>query len=126
MESENTLAKEEKRHLCDDCIRTGVNICLFEKYWLSVKWCMMEGIDVNDFSLEHDIVVDIDINVLRSSRSTTDNSILRKEAYRAFTILCHGYLGRGNRVQLPKCVTDGVRKHFPSDDGMYMGYHNHK
>jgi hypothetical protein len=31
-------------------------------------------------------------------------------------------LGRGNRVQLPKCVLAGVRSLFPSADGEYMGH----
>jgi hypothetical protein len=40
----------------------------------------------------------------------------------AFKMNGNAPLGRGNRVQLPKCVLTGVRTLFPSADGEYMGH----
>jgi hypothetical protein len=40
----------------------------------------------------------------------------------AFKMNGNAPLGRGNHVQLPKCVLAGVRSLFPSADGEYMGH----
>jgi hypothetical protein len=40
----------------------------------------------------------------------------------AFKMNSNAPLGRGNRVQLPKCVLAGIRSLFPSADGEYMGH----
>jgi hypothetical protein len=40
----------------------------------------------------------------------------------AFKMNGNAPLGRGNLVQLPKCVLAGFRSLFPSADGEYMGH----
>ena len=50
------------------------------------------------------------------------HQIKRKRAYRIFTVLNYGYLGKGNRKNLPGCVKLGIRAHYPSDTGSYMGH----
>ena len=49
-------------------------------------------------------------------------SIARKYCYRIFVTMRHGYLGQGNRVRIPTCVQNGIRRRFPDIDGTYMGY----
>ncbi|OCT73530.1 hypothetical protein XELAEV_18036507mg [Xenopus laevis] len=39
--------------------------------------------------------------------------ILRKAAYRAFPTWTHGYLGPENRIPVPSCMVDLIRKKFP-------------
>ena len=36
----------------------------------------------------------------------------------------HGFLGRGNRVVVPKCVAEFIRDMFPDPEGQYMGHRN--
>ena len=38
------------------------------------------------------------------------------------TTFIHGYLGKGNRKQLPACVQGEIRDSFPSKDGLYTGF----
>ena len=46
----------------------------------------------------------------------------RKAAYRRFTLMKYGCLGKGNRRVLPACVVLAVSRRFLSRDGVYMGY----
>ena len=41
---------------------------------------------------------------------TVQNNCIRKSAYRYFTYEKHGFLGKGNRIQISKCVLDGIRE----------------
>lgn len=50
------------------------------------------------------------------------NNLLRKYGYQKAVEILYGVLGRGNRVQLPKCVVNGIRNKYPDDNGEYMGY----
>ena len=50
------------------------------------------------------------------------DNVLRKFAYQESVRIIYGVMGKGNRVQLPQCVIEGVRKEYPSDNDMYMGY----
>ena len=56
--------------------------------------------------------------------SQIGNNLIRKQCYRIVSGLIDGFLGCGNRRQLPKCVVDGIRTTFPNEDGTaYMGFH---
>ncbi|XP_040079177.1 uncharacterized protein LOC120850652 [Ixodes scapularis] len=44
----------------------------------------------------------------------------RYTAYRQFTWWVHHKLGRGNRVPLPSCAVQRIRREFPSTDGSYV------
>ncbi|KAM7314745.1 P2X purinoceptor 7-like isoform X2 [Ixodes scapularis] len=46
----------------------------------------------------------------------------RYTAYRQFTWCVHHKLGRGNRVPLPSCAVQRIRREFPSTDGSYVGF----
>ena len=51
------------------------------------------------------------------------NNPLRKNLYKMFIFLKYGRLGAGQRIELPKCVYDGIKELYPSSDGVYMGFH---
>ncbi|KAM7301414.1 P2X purinoceptor 7-like [Ixodes scapularis] len=46
----------------------------------------------------------------------------RYTAYRQFTWWVHHKLGRGNRVPLPSCAVQRIRREFRSTDGSYVGF----
>ncbi|OCT99047.1 P2X purinoceptor 7 [Xenopus laevis] len=50
------------------------------------------------------------------------NRILRKAAYRAFSTWAHGYLGLGNRIPIPSCMVNLIRKKFPDSQQRYVGF----
>jgi hypothetical protein len=85
------------RTICDDC---GREACL----WLASK----EEMILYNESLPED----------------TESNGRRRMIYHqmAFKMSSNAPLGRGSRVQLPKCVLAGVRSLFPSADGKYMGH----
>ena len=51
-----------------------------------------------------------------------ENHHARKEMYRFYSRVCHGYLGKGIRKPLPVCVIMNVRHQFPEEDDNYMGF----
>ena len=68
---------------------------------------------------EAEIACDV---TLRREDDMRRNNVRRKRAYRVFTVLQYGYLGRGIRKKLPGCVKFGIRSHYPSEDGKYMDH----
>ena len=50
------------------------------------------------------------------------NRVRRKHCYRLFVTIHYGYLGKGNRKMIPKCVLYGIRNQYPDPDGDYMGH----
>jgi hypothetical protein len=51
------------------------------------------------------------------------NNVRRKKVYRQmFLSINEGPSGAGVRIQLPKCVEDGVRLMLPSPSSEYMGF----
>ena len=50
------------------------------------------------------------------------SNVLRKHGYQKSISLIHGFLGKGNRVQLPHCVITGIRKECPDEKEAYQGY----
>ena len=49
------------------------------------------------------------------------NNLIRKQCYKKFVLACHGALGHGNRVEIPKCALAAIRKEY--SDETFMGYH---
>jgi hypothetical protein len=61
-----------------------------------------------------------------TSLTNVDTSSVNKSrwfaAYQMYTRIKHGYLGRGNRTPLPKCVSDNIRNNFPDCNNYYVGF----
>ncbi|XP_068690066.1 uncharacterized protein [Montipora foliosa] len=55
--------------------------------------------------------------------NTTENKFLRSVSYRQFVLMVWEYVGSSNRIPLPCCVYNALRKEFPiQDDEDYHGY----
>ena len=50
------------------------------------------------------------------------NSTVRKGAYKLFTYMKFGHLGKGTRIPVPDCVTQKIREKYPEPDGNYVGF----
>ena len=64
----------------------------------------------------------VDIEVESTSSRSMPNNTKRKIAYQYMTRVIEGYLGSGNRVQLPQCVVDAIREQYPDKNNNYMGF----
>ena len=60
---------------------------------------------------------------IRAEQIDYSSNSLRKSAYRGFVLWRYGKLGIGNRRVVPSCCVLAIRKEFPSDNGLYMGFH---
>ena len=47
---------------------------------------------------------------------------MRRKCYRIFIVLHYGYLGRGNRKRIPRCVMNGIRSYYPDSNENYIGF----
>ena len=79
----------------------------------------MEEIVLHRGVLEVALNVRNDIFVQRQEPTTKN---LRYMAYRQFVAWRFGYLGKGNRVVIPSCVTWKIRDRYPAPDGVYVGF----
>ena len=80
--------------------------------WIEQKESVLYAVD--EFKKDH-----------ASNGKQCPNNVCRKFCYRQFSLILHGHLGKGQRVQLPSCVEDGVRSQFPNESGQkYMGFKN--
>jgi len=53
------------------------------------------------------------------------NKQCRFKSYQMYTRAKFGYLGKGKRVQLPSCVSNGIRNNFPDPNQCYIGFLPH-
>jgi hypothetical protein len=51
-----------------------------------------------------------------------NNARARYAMYRYYIAIVEGYLGKGKRVRLPRCVEVWIKKTFPDPDGKFTGY----
>ncbi|XP_041421953.1 P2X purinoceptor 7-like [Xenopus laevis] len=58
----------------------------------------------------------------RAAYSRDRNRILRKASYQAFSTWAHSYLELGNRIPIPSCMVDLIRKKFPDNQQHYVGF----
>ena len=75
----------------------------------------------------------LDVDYLQASireRSDTradlidySNRSLRNAAYRQFILWQYGKLGQGNRRVAPSCLVVKIQSDYPSENGLYMGFH---
>jgi hypothetical protein len=55
------------------------------------------------------------------AKNLTDKEV-RFRLYRHATSMIHGYLGKGVRIELPKCVLGEILDLIPAPDGKYTGF----
>ncbi|KAI0560203.1 hypothetical protein FGB62_121g018 [Gracilaria domingensis] len=53
---------------------------------------------------------------------SSQNNEARKCAYKNYIYERYGFMGKGNRIQIPHCVLEGIRSMWPDAAGTYMGY----
>ena len=61
-------------------------------------------------------------NISNMHMQETNNTAIRKSAYKLYIYCKYGYLGKGNRMQISKCVVEHIRKKWPDHDENYMGF----
>lgn len=80
---------------------------LFSKYCLDVDYLRQSIRERSDY---------------RAERFEFTNRSLRKASYRQYVLWRYGKLGQGNRRVVPSCIVLAIRRIYPSQDGVYMGY----
>ena len=86
------------------CNHCGEEVCM----WIEFE---PEVIETTEYDIACDITLIDDM---------IDNKLKRKRAYRVYTAIVHGWLGKGVRKRIPTCVKRGIRSHYPSTT--YMGH----
>ena len=59
---------------------------------------------------------------IRNDRDDNSTQAFRKTGYRQYIPDRYGYVGKGNRKVCPSCVVTVIRRHYPFQTGVYMGY----
>ncbi|CAH3107899.1 unnamed protein product [Porites lobata] len=59
---------------------------------------------------------------IRNDRDDNSTRAFRKTGYRQYILDRYGYLGKGNRKVCSSCVVTVIRRHYPSQTGVYMRY----
>lgn len=59
---------------------------------------------------------------IRNDRDDNSTRAFRNAAYHQYVLDQYGYLGKGNRKVCPSCVVTVIRRHYPSQTGVYMGF----
>ena len=59
---------------------------------------------------------------IRNNWDDNSTRAFRKAAYSQYVLDRYGYLGKGNRKVCPSCVVTVIRRHYPSQTGVYMGF----
>ena len=90
-----------------NCKFGGRYLCVWEKYEEQV-------IQETEDNLNTDPTIVGQMKVIT-------NNFKRKKAYQIFVSCKYGRTN-GKRVRLPGCVLNGIRSHYPSENGMYMGH----
>ena len=63
---------------------------------------------------------DAEGNKIDNDGAIVSNGQLRKVLYWSYTLQKYGFLGKGTRIPLPKCVLTAIRDVFPDPNGRYM------
>ena len=94
---------------CDTCFRCYEKPCEFTEFESQVV-AYVNGL------------AGIDGDAVKDSENGEVAKAHRYAMYREFTAYKHGYLGKGNRIQPPSCVVNGIRAYFPDPNHVYKGY----
>ena len=85
---------------CDTCFRCYEKPCEFTEFESQVV-AYVNGL------------AGIDGDAVKDSENGEVAKAHRYAMYREFTAYKHGYLGKGNHIQPPSCVVNGIRAYFP-------------
>ena len=94
----------------------------YDCIYCKTPWCvwdLYENRVIED--TEADVACDM---VLQHQYEHVPNNLKRKRAYQIFVDFVFGRLGKNNCIKLTTCVKRGIRRHYPSADGKYMGHKN--
>ena len=96
---QNEIQEKLQDELCEKCEFAP---CIWEQYGVSIV---------------------AECQNIHAHEPTVTNSQYRKTCYQKFSRCVHGYLGKGNRRELPECVLCNIREMFPNkEDEKYMGF----
>ncbi|KAM4018750.1 uncharacterized protein ACNLHF_007988 [Anomaloglossus baeobatrachus] len=87
--------------------------------------CVTRHLDFPGFILSRDLLIQLlqfSTKLTASKFAENENGHLREAAYRKFTNVIYGFLGRGRGLSVPSCVVRKIRETFPSPDGSYTGF----
>ena len=110
VDARSSDSSEEEEIVCDEC---GSMPC----EWLQFGNKTVESINSRYRLNESGARVD-------SNGVLVMNALMRKAAFKVFTYLKFGHLGRGHRIPIPGCVMDKVREEYPEANGEYLGVMN--
>lgn len=81
--------------------------------------CLLDQGLYEELVMAYDLGLDPDFPFLTSKEQ-------RFRLYRHATSWIHGYLGKGNRIELPQCVRTEIRDLAPESTGNYVGFKKRK
>ncbi|KAE8576666.1 hypothetical protein XENTR_v10004277 [Xenopus tropicalis] len=90
-----------------------------KKYFIGRYSCITQVNELLQLCSEEKILENTGRNV-----EQVTNMFMRRAAYRNISDWIHGSLGSGNRIPLPSCVVQLVRRRYPEPDANYMGFQN--
>jgi hypothetical protein len=76
--------------------------------------------------LYEELVLAYELGLDPADLTVMPNSQIRFRLYRYATSWIHGYLGKGNRRELPQCVRTEIRDLAPESSGNYVGFKKKK
>ena len=89
------------------CRHCNEDYCLWTRY----EECIVQEVETNSSD-----------STLREYAINLSHRMQRKRCYKIFVAMHHGYLGKGQRRKIPKCVMNGIRNRYLDSDDNYMGY----
>ncbi len=105
------LGKDANLH-CDECRQNPCD-------WMKYGPCILIQIN-NEYAGKF---VDRDGNIVDDDgQARIGNKQLSFVDCSAFTSMKHGYLGKRNRIPIPKCIESGIRLNYPDNNNAYVGF----
>ena len=84
------------------------------KYCQNVPWLLEDGL--------YELIVQYEEELRENDSTALTNKEIRFYLYRYASRWIHGYLGKGNRIKLPKCVRGEILDLAPEPGGIYIGF----
>ena len=86
------------------------------------EWCEfgMKAAEMMDVQFSKACVNGVMVYTRLMDNVEVGPNVIRKAIYKAFVYQKYGHLGKGNRIPIPDCVVNEIRKLYP--DKSYMGF----